>query len=255
MRCKRLAALACALAMLHPLAAAAEGEKTVTPPCLATISFLTTGIVGIHFTRDFSYSTFDIYRSTPEGELLYYTYRSELIGDTVMQCALKEGDYRLVLGMPSAQTVDYQTTEYRFTIDDPDMDPEGSYDMTQMEIYLSVNDTQEVDSAMFTEPETADRIVKTAAYYAIARPHFSLGDLDHDGNTDASDASSILVAAALSGLDQNPLSAMQSLEADINGDGGFDSSDASLLLSYAALAGLDQVSGDIYDFAGRTAAE
>jgi len=63
----------------------------------------------------------------------------------------------------------------------------------------------------------------------------ALGDVNCDGSVDASDASAVLTAYALSSIGQDSgLTDEQTALADVSGDGSVDASDASLILSYYA---------------------
>ncbi|MDE5758043.1 MAG: dockerin type I repeat-containing protein, partial [Allobaculum sp.] len=73
---------------------------------------------------------------------------------------------------------------------------------------------------------------------ASAEENYYLGDINQDGAVNASDASDILVEAALRGIGLvSEFSAEQESAADLNKDGKIDASDASYVLSYAAEAG------------------
>ena len=80
-----------------------------------------------------------------------------------------------------------------------------------------------------------------------------MGDLDDSGDSDASDASMILVAAARAGLKDNDygLTPVQIARADVNHDGVVDSVDASIVLVYASAKGLDS-SAKLEDYIPRT---
>ena len=66
-----------------------------------------------------------------------------------------------------------------------------------------------------------------------------LGDVNDDGEVNSVDASMILVAAALAGLDQdNGLTPEQERRADVDGSGNVNAVDASIVLVYASNAGL-----------------
>ncbi|HCJ09496.1 MAG TPA: hypothetical protein DHV96_14415 [Lachnospiraceae bacterium] len=78
---------------------------------------------------------------------------------------------------------------------------------------------------------------------------YSLGDPDASGEANAADASSILAAAAASGLDQaTGMNFGQLKSADINGDGEINAVDASLVLCYTAETGLGTFSGTLNEF-------
>ena len=81
-----------------------------------------------------------------------------------------------------------------------------------------------------------------------------LGDVNDDGEVNSVDASMILVAAALAGLDQdNGLTPEQERRADVDGSGNVNAVDASIVLVYASNAGLG---GDVKleDFIPKTTA-
>ncbi|MBQ8012682.1 MAG: leucine-rich repeat protein, partial [Oscillospiraceae bacterium] len=64
------------------------------------------------------------------------------------------------------------------------------------------------------------------------------GDVDGSGGIDASDAATLLQAAAAAGVSgESGLNAAQEASSDVNGDGKFDASDAALILQYAAYTG------------------
>lgn len=66
----------------------------------------------------------------------------------------------------------------------------------------------------------------------------SLGDLNGDGAVNASDAASLLTAAAAAGTGgASGLTAEQEANADVNADEAFDAKDAALILQYAAYTG------------------
>ncbi len=68
---------------------------------------------------------------------------------------------------------------------------------------------------------------------------YLLGDLDEDGQVDAVDAATILIAAAAVGSGyESGLTEIQELAADVNGDGAFDATDAAEILIYAAAVGV-----------------
>lgn len=63
--------------------------------------------------------------------------------------------------------------------------------------------------------------------------------MNDDGEVNSVDASMILVAAALAGLDQdNGLTPEQERRADVDGSGNVNAVDASIVLVYASNAGL-----------------
>ncbi len=65
-----------------------------------------------------------------------------------------------------------------------------------------------------------------------------LGDVNEDGDVDATDAANILVAAAAVGAGgDSGFTETQAKNADVNGDGTFNSQDAANVLQYAAAAG------------------
>ncbi len=71
-----------------------------------------------------------------------------------------------------------------------------------------------------------------------ATGEFSIGDVNLDSAVDATDAASVLIAAAAVGSGSaSGLTDTQASNADVNWDGGFDASDAALILQYAAAAG------------------
>ena len=78
---------------------------------------------------------------------------------------------------------------------------------------------------------------------------YSLGDPDASGEVNSADASSILVAAAASGLDQaTGMNFGQLKSADVDADGEISAVDASLVLCYAAKTGLGKFSGTVTDY-------
>ncbi len=72
----------------------------------------------------------------------------------------------------------------------------------------------------------------------ISETASSLGDLNFDGEVNATDASMILVAATNVGADlDSGLTDEQIAAADLNGDDAFDAVDASIVLQYATYVG------------------
>ncbi len=75
-----------------------------------------------------------------------------------------------------------------------------------------------------------------------------LGDVNEDGDVDATDAAKILVAAAAVGAGgDSGFTETQAKNADVNGDGTFNSQDAANVLQYAAAAG-SGFEGSLEDF-------
>lgn len=77
----------------------------------------------------------------------------------------------------------------------------------------------------------------------------ALGDVNGDGNIDASDAAEILVEAARRGAGyESEFTDAQITAADVNEDGAIDASDAAVVLVYAATVGAGSFTGTLRDF-------
>lgn len=248
MQTKRLLPLLLAAAMLQPLPVRAE-EVTVSPPYLGTAEFPDIGWVNIHLGRDFYGTDIEIFQSTLEGELLFYSYENHGEVDTVLRCRLREGNYRLVAAVPSAREVGTEVHEYAFSIQDPDMDIEQRFDLTELHIYLAMDATLESDTAESGLPEIIDRVVTYPIHYTIAHPHLVLGDLDGDGDANAADSSMILVASTLVGTGHSSgLTGAQTIAADVDRSGDATATDASYILSYSTEKATGHFTGDLWSY-------
>lgn len=86
----------------------------------------------------------------------------------------------------------------------------------------------------------SDKVSKTVTVYANCISKVKLGDMNDDGVIDATDASAILSAYALSSVGQDTLTKEQKTAADVNKDGVVDATDASAVLTYYALSSVSQ---------------
>ncbi len=106
------------------------------------------------------------------------------------------------------------------------------------------------DLALITEGDTLIRVVEGSyAHEYCAMYHYSFevigaettnapGDVNGDGEIDASDASDLLVASTEKAVGhETGLTTSQELAADVDGDGSFDAADASCILIYSTLRG------------------
>jgi len=83
---------------------------------------------------------------------------------------------------------------------------------------------------------------------------YTLGDTDHSGIVDATDAARILVAAAELGVGATcSLNADQQTAGDVNKDQQLDASDASIILIYASETGAGTFSGSLEEYLNQNA--
>ncbi len=114
----------------------------------------------------------------------------------------------------------------------------GTYDLTFEDTIIYDMNMQEV-----AHTHTIGSITVLGASSGV-----NLGDVDEDGDADATDAAHILVASAVVGAGgESGLTAQQEKNADVDQNGSFDSMDAAYVLQYAAAAGAGY-SGTIEDF-------
>ena len=97
--------------------------------------------------------------------------------------------------------------------------------------YLVDTETLAPLCAVYETQETQSTVTETVKIVSSV----TLGDVNRDGMTDASDASQILGIYAIYSTGGTPTeTAEQLLSADVNGDGMIDASDASTVLAYYA---------------------
>lgn len=253
-----LPALATALLLLQPMHAAAM-EEVILPAC-ETQLFYNVGALDVHFDRNYNGATIAIYRITPEGVLRYYSYDVRLIDEAMMHCDLIEGDYEMEITMPSADGTDVISfPPFAFTMKDPDWDL--SFDKIEMQYYLSADPSLTEDTITTGEPfkeereslddpDVTERWICQKVEFTAARRGFCAGDLNGDGEVNASDAALTLIAAAhLGSGSDSGLNAMQSVEADVTGDKVVNASDAALILLYAADHSSGNYAGEMLGYA------
>ncbi len=94
---------------------------------------------------------------------------------------------------------------------------------------------EQVDVSVFTDDMTSYTEISAASIWNTA------GDLDADGEIDASDAAELLSLSAMKGATADgaadPFTAEQKSAADLNGDTFCDANDAAYILQFAAEAG------------------
>ncbi|MBP0972993.1 MAG: dockerin type I repeat-containing protein [Oscillospiraceae bacterium] len=250
-------ALLAALLMMQPLHAAAM-EEVILPGC-ETQLFYTSGALEVHFDRNYNGATIAVYRIQEEGVFLYYSYDVRLIDEAMMHCDLIEGDYEMEVTMPSADGTDVISfPPFAFTMKDPDMDETQSFDKMEMQYHLTSDSTLTEDVLKTSEATMEKRMEGTKeerwicqkVEFTAARRDFRTGDLNGDGEVNASDAALTLIAAALVGAGSDSgLTAMQSVEADVTGDSLVNASDAALILVYAADHSAGNFPGEMLDYA------
>lgn len=232
-------------------AAAASGETAVYPPCNTTL-YYSAGTVELHLDSRFSYSTVEVYRSLQEGKFLYYDYNVGATDAACLYFPLIEGDYFILLTVPAETETQHRTFSFSCTIGDPDMDASQSFDSSCHRITLSCDASSESDLTASRDHGVIDRIYTTSTEFIMGGRGFTLGDLNHDDATDATDASLLLTDAALVGSgSESALSFLQQKEADASLDGNFDAIDASVILSYSAQYASGEFSGDMMEYALR----
>jgi hypothetical protein len=78
---------------------------------------------------------------------------------------------------------------------------------------------------------------------------FGSGDVTQDGTVNASDATSVLVDAAYSGvMGRSNLTNTQRKSGDVNGDGLVNAKDATCILRYAAVSGSGSFQGSMEEY-------
>ena len=249
-----------AVLLMQPMHAAAM-EEVILPAC-ETQLFYDTGALEVHFDRDLNGAMIAVYRIQEEGTFLYYSYDVRLASETMMHCDLIEGDYEMEITMPSADGPDHISfPPFAFTMKDPDMDVSQSFDKMEMQYYLSVDPSLKEDvlktgeetaeeRQSLTDPKKKERWICQRVDFTAARRSFRTGDLNGDGQVNASDAALTLIAAASIGASgESGLTSMQAVEADVTGDTLVNASDAALILVYAASHSAGSFNGDMLDFA------
>ncbi len=229
-----LLAFALIFVMASPIHASADSLQIVTIPRHSMLTY-DVATLNINYNQEFSGSVISVYRIQDEGEFLYYTYDTGWTDLTQLQFLLKEGDYRLTAEIPSADSVGKIIFELPFTIDDPDMDESQSFDRTKFDITLTCDGNLQEDTLNLPEQEIQDRIIQKNAVYTMARRNISIGDLEQDGEINATDSALILQCCAEAGAGGiNSFTSLQVLEADVNKNGDCDAEDASIILQYSA---------------------
>ncbi len=233
---KRLVPVLLAVGMLTALPAAAEEteEIAIYPTCQTTL-FYSSGTLQIHLDSSFSYSTVSVYRSLQEGQFLYYQYAAELAQPSCLYFPLIEGDYIVLLTVPTDDAAGQQTFSFSCTMRDPDMDETLSFDSSCHEIYLSCDPEARADVTASWSDGVQDRVYMTATEFTMAGRGFTLGDVNHDDTVDAADAAILLADAARMGSGgASTFSAIRLREADVSLDGSHNAVDAAYILSYSA---------------------
>ena len=248
-------ALLAALLMMQPLHSVAM-EEVILPACEAKLVY-NVGALEVHFDRNYNGATIAIYRITPEGVLRHYSYDVRLADEAMMHCDLIEGDYEMEITMPSADGTDVISfPPFAFTMKDPDWDL--SFDKMEMSYYLTADSsltedvlqTSEQTKEVRKDGDEEERWICQKVEFTAARRDFRTGDLNGDGEVNASDAALTLIAAALVGAGSDSgLTAMQSVEADVTGDSLVNASDAALILLYAADHSAGNFPGEMLDYA------
>lgn len=230
----------------------AEEELLITPDCERTL-YYSVGNAEIHFDQNLSGCDFKIYRSQQEGDFLYYTYSTGLAQESCLRCPLIEGDYLLIITVPSDTDSSMENIQLTFTIDDPDMDENQSFDTTQWSFYFLTDSSLTEDSNVFNSCGITDRTVVNITSYTFSRRDFMPGDVDKDGSVNANDAAEILVNASNVGAGHSSdFSAMQCAEGDLDGDGNCNANDAALVLTYAAASASGSFQGTIAEYIRET---
>ena len=82
-----------------------------------------------------------------------------------------------------------------------------------------------------------------------SEPEYMLGDVNEDGTVNASDAATVLIAAAKVGAGgEAGLTETQMLAANVNSDEAVNASDAAVILVYAAAVGAGNTDAKITDY-------
>ncbi len=239
--------LAASLLLLLPQPVSAE-TAVITPPCETTL-YYSIGTVQLTLNNALSYSNIEIYRIQEEGEFRYYSYDCGLIEDTCLEFSLIEGDYILYLTTPSDLDAGTDIYEFNFTIEDPDLDSDLSFDSMLYRISLTCDPDSNLSSVTFSE---AGRIRYADAVWTLPRQSFVHGDLYEDGEINANDATLLLLeSAALGAGNPQSLTSLQIAEADVNMDGSMNASDATVILMYAASHSAGNFPGTLTEFAAQ----
>ncbi len=223
-------------------------ELAIHPSCETTL-YYSAGTVEVHLDNRFSYSTVEVHRLLEEGQFLYYRYRTELAADSCLYFPLIEGDYVILLTIPSAKDTGSRTFSFSCTIGDPDMDAAQSFDSSTHCITLDCDENSNVDLTANRDLGVIDRVYTTSTEFTMGGRGFCIGDISGDGTPDANDAALLLTDAAMIGSGgESTLSAMQQKESDVSLDGSVDAVDASVILQYSTSFASGQFSGTLLEF-------
>ncbi|MBR3630268.1 MAG: hypothetical protein IKN55_07345 [Oscillospiraceae bacterium] len=249
-----------ALLLVQPMHAAAM-EEVILPACEYNLIY-DVGALEVHFGRDMNGANITVYSIEQEGVFCYYSYDVRLADESMMHCDLKEGYYEMEVTMPSPDGTDFISfPPFAFTMRDPDMDEDQSFDKTEMQYYLSVDSsiTEDVlktgeetmeERPSLSNPEEQERWICQKVEFTAARRSYCAGDLNGDGSVNASDAALTLIAAACIGANgESGLTSMQEVEADVTGDSTVNASDAALILLFSASSSAGAFAGDMLEYA------
>ncbi len=240
--------LALGLSIPLPAAAAEEMEEAIYPPC-QTVLYYTAGNIEMHLDSRFSYSSVEIYRSQQEGQFLYYDYDLGIANESCLYFPLIEGEYIVLLTVPTNLDSGTKTYSFSCTISDPDMDEEQAIDSSRHSIYLECDAEARADVTQTWEEGVVDRVVLSSTAFTMAGNGFSLGDLTHDGLVDATDTAHLLMDAALVGSGQSSqLTLLQQKEADLSLNGMHDATDGSMILKYSACSASGEFQGSLLEY-------
>lgn len=242
------ALLAASLMILPCTASASGGIPTITPPCETTL-YYSSGTLYVQLNESVSHGSVTLHRSQPEGDFLYYQYTWGAVDETCLAFPLIEGDYYLTLTCPSDGQDGTESVTVPFSIADPDMDPDQSFDATALTLFLTCNPEAAEDSIASYDAVLNERILAGEIYAELARQPFALGDIGADGAINAVDAASILVESAVLGSGGGTIfSDFELMQADVNLDGTMNAEDAAVILSYAAECASGNFSGSLIAF-------